>query len=462
MTGPQNLAEQPFPSPTVITLSAAILAYAVLLDSWWVADDWNFLAAVTGLVNSEILGARLVSQKLYWYSLYPLFGLNPWPWAAVRLALHASSALLVVRIARQCGLDRPAQAFAGIFFATTSLAFTPLLWNCGTEELLGVFFALFATLRWLAGHRLSAFLLAVAAILSKEAAFGLPVLLAALSLCRPAERRRSDWLVIGVLAAVVLGEALLVYRHFRLLQDSQDYALGSPLGALANLGLLSWFSLVPLKFQVIYDYRVDFRQLVGGAAILIWVAVAVWRWRLHDRLPAACLLAALVSVAATLPLATHIHAYYAYAAMAPAGLTLAALVFQRRWQRPRIILVLALVMIVQAGVSAHLRRNDNGYYLSKSIKISRQATAELRKLDTTPGDRVIIIRYGNRYHRKIRSALAGETGPRVLLGDGIEVQWLDNLTLDQLTPRTHLLVEQEFFLRRVNTSRLTERGFTLE
>ena len=161
--------------------AAAVIGRLPALGAWWNQDDWGLIGRAAGLANDlggSGLPARLLSQHLWWDLTWPLFGLDPIPHAWSRLVLHALSTVLVVRIASRAGLTSLARLVAGLLFAATPLAFTPLYWAAGIQELLAVLLALVAVERWLTGGRqnlLLAFLAAIASMLSKEAGLGLPL-----------------------------------------------------------------------------------------------------------------------------------------------------------------------------------------------------------------------------------------------------------------------------------------------
>ena len=121
-----------------------------------------------------------------------------WPFALAALALHAGAAVLVTALLR--ALERPfsVAATAGVlmFLAPQNLA--AALWFSATTDLLATVFVLSALLALLRGRRLVAALAALAAFLSKESAFVLPLLSAILLALRArtasdtaAARRRS-------------------------------------------------------------------------------------------------------------------------------------------------------------------------------------------------------------------------------------------------------------------------------
>ncbi len=171
--------------PEIAVFVAAVSGRMPALGAWWNLDDWGQLARAAGLdAGAAASGwpARLLSQHIYWDLTWPLFGLNSDAHALLRLALHGLAAVLVVRIAARGGLGPLSRLLAGLVFAASPLAFTPLYWASGIQEILAAVFALAAVERWLAapsqGRRQLAWasVLAALSMFSKESALGLPLL----------------------------------------------------------------------------------------------------------------------------------------------------------------------------------------------------------------------------------------------------------------------------------------------
>ena len=108
-----------------------------------------------------------------------------WPFALAALALHAGAAALVFVLLRTLGRPFTVSASAGalMFLAPQNLA--AALWFSATTDLLATVFVLGSLIALLRGRRFLAALTALAAFLSKESAFVLP-LLSAIVLALPA------------------------------------------------------------------------------------------------------------------------------------------------------------------------------------------------------------------------------------------------------------------------------------
>ncbi len=334
----------------VAVLLAAIFCRLPALNTWWCLDDWGQLARAAGRVDAPPgWPARWLSQHAWWSVTWPLFGLHAVWHAWSRIVLHALAAVTVARIARRASLTPAAQLIAGLLFAATPIAFTPLYWASGIQELLGGTLALLAIERWLAGGRvnvLAAGLLGAGAILAKESALALPLLLMATLVPRrsaKAVRPFLSWLVATALAALAVWEAWLVSTHFAT-GPRDPYALGGPLVMLGNLGKFGWWLPTP---GPVFTAQVTWAKAgIGIAVFLAWAAGAVWAWRRGRRLPLVAWTCALLSLAPVLPLVNQARPYMGYLAAAAGSLTVAGLVPARWIQRDGIVAALIVIVVV--------------------------------------------------------------------------------------------------------------------
>jgi hypothetical protein len=440
--------------PPLIAFLVGVIGRLPALGAWWNQDDWGQLGRAAGLVRESMLPARWLSQVAYWRLIWPLCGLAPDPCTWTRLLLHGASAALVVRIAARGGLGQPAQLLAGLLYAATPLAFTPVYWASGVQELLGAFFALWAVERWLAGGRLrlpSVLLLALLSFLSKENGLGLPILLAALLLWghhRPVGRLPA-WLVLILLALAASGEALLVLRHFAS-GPGQPYEIGAWWQPLDNLAMYGWWLLSPGPlFASHFNLGM---ALAGWSLWLLWLAWAVRSWRRGSRWPAAGLLAALLVLAPSLLLRSHWYPYLALLAAAAGSLTLASLL-PPRWQlRPlaALLLVLAAWGWAYGGMTWRLKARDaRGLPADPVVQrtaISYAAVNTMRHLppraDGSAQALLVLLqpprdaaqvelteRLGSSWvsGSLLYNALEGRLGPRLVLPDSVSIVWANDL-----------------------------------
>lgn len=439
---------------------AAIVGRLPALGSWWTQDDWGLLGRAAGLVEPvQGLPARVLSQHLWWRMNWALFGLDPTPQAILRVLLHAGSAALVVAIGRRAGLRPLSAAIAGLVFAAHPVAFTPLYWASGVQELLAGFFALLAVALWLGGGRRDLLLASLAAVLSmasKESALALPLLLVGL-LWTGAGVRLQDkayaWALTMLLLLVAVIEGVLVMNHFGT-AAGDPYALGGVNVVLANLGIFGVWLATP---TAIFAHRLDWTLAsVGLLVFLVWAAWAGIAWRRGMKLPAGAWAAALLSLGPALPLAGQIHPYLGYLASAALALTLASLVPARR--RPATgafaitLGVLGAVAVAWAygGMQTRLgQRLPSGLPADPVVRTTSLSWATCRSLPDLPLDRredgspaltllqfpldtrtaEMAERLGPRWVREseLHEAVGGTTGPRLVLDDSVQVDWVNAL-----------------------------------
>jgi len=445
-----------FSRDRLLVLAAAVLGHLPVLGAFWNRDDWPLLARASGLLESDGFPARVISQDLYWRLLYPVFGLATDPWTWTRLLLHAAAAVLVRRIARRCGLSAPAALLAGLLFAATPLAFAPLYWAAGVQELLGAALALLAVERLLAGGKKALLLGAFAgvlAIFAKENALCLPLFVGVIAYGGEREHRDRRLLVAIVLAIAAASEARLLWQGF-------PHGAGAiyelpPLSALpTNLVTFGWWLATPWPFFVPDD---NLLALTAGLlAWSLWLARSWHRWRTDDRRPAVWLTAALLSLAPALLVGSRLEPRLAYLAFAPGALLLGQLVLGKRQQLRTLVAVCMAVLAAATGwtvLEARLSARDADDLPTDPLvlhtSVSYAALRVLDSIDAAGSQRIVILQIENagrgRSHLPRTSdlplptvlydALAGDLGHEIFSSGRRPVAWvrrLDAVPLDAL------------------------------
>lgn len=457
--GATGRARGPLPWAPLTAGLAAVLGHLPVLGAWWCRDDWGLLARAAGVIAAPAgLPARWLSQHLYWQATWPLFGLDPLPHAWIRLLLHAGSAALVARLARRGGLTETAAALAGCVFAASPLAFTPLYWAAGIQELLAAMLALLAIDAWLGaagrGGRATAWavLAAVGSLAAKEPGLGLALVFGGLAWATPSARpgsRRALFVALAVTAAAAAGSAALAVRHFDHAPGA-PYALGDAATALVNLAFAARWLALP---GPVVDARASGAALLAGALVLAaWAAWGLWSWRRGRRLALAALGGALLSLAPVLPLRNHLAPYMAYLAVAGWALALATLL-PRRVPRPRAALAAMLVAATAWGWFATgtvlSRRNELGLPaddIVRATSLSWEARSVLQGIEGLGGGgavrQVVLLqvpagpgalehaqRFGERWAGRtdLHEALGGDLGPTLMLPRGVGARWANGL-----------------------------------
>ncbi len=365
-----NDARRTFPAgllsaTALLVFLAAVLTRLPALGSWWCLDDWGQLAHAAGVLAPEQgLHARWLSQYLFWSLTWPLFGLHAWPYALLRIFLHGLAAVSLVRIARHVGVGHGGRLVAGLLFAVSPFAFTPVYWASGIQELLAGTFALLAVERWLAPGRTGVVLptvLGLCSILAKESALGLAILWGLHTVWRRRHgdrSRRSRWLAVAVLLSAGAVEAVLVSRHFAT-GPGEPYATGGVFVVLGNLGKFGWWLMTQ---GPVFTGQVTWNLAYIGLGFWgAWMVMATISWRRGHHLPAVTLLAALLSLAPVLVLRNQVRPYMGYLFMACFSLLVGGLLPERR--RPGrwtgLVMVLTAVALGWWGMTVRIDKQDD-------------------------------------------------------------------------------------------------------
>jgi hypothetical protein len=412
----------------------AVVGHLPVLHSWWLHDDWIFLADAAGVVDRGGGLVRPVAYLAYWRLLYPLFGLVPWPWAVTRLALHAGSALLVGRLAERAGLDRRGGTAAALLFAASPIAFESLVWGTGAVELLGGLLVLAALERWLAPApraRTAALALAAAAVLTKEAG----LLLAPVFAWDLARRRQlASPAGAGVAALAVLSMAAVV-MVFRDLGAAPDYGV-NPGEAPRNLLVFGSWLLTPGPLLQPGTLHTVTGLVTGASAWALW-AVAVRLVRPGRRRAAAAALAlGLLGLVPVLVTGDHAVPRYLYFSYAGVCVTAALLVWPGRGPDNRTLALLTVLMLAAAvgGTRYQLdARHPSGRPLHRLVfkeEMSRVACRTILEAGVGPGDRVVFLAdpaTPKADRDLLRDVLGDDRAVRLLTGKETAAAWRDRL-----------------------------------
>jgi hypothetical protein len=444
---------------------AAIVGRMPAMGSWWNLDDWGQLgraAGMVGLAGEAGFPARWLSQHFWWDLTWPVFGLNSDAYTVARLLLHGLSALLVTRIGVRAGLGALPRLLAGLLFAVSPLAFTPLYWASGIQELLAAFFALLAVERWLAAgngdannrrNLLLACLAAILSMLAKEAGLGLPILFLVmmwLGIGVRLEDKAFAWAMVMFMLAAAVSEGVLVMNHFAA-DPTGTYATGNIQEGLANVCVYGWWLMSPgpiLASKLLWT-----RLVPGGALFVVWLVWGVIQWRKGKKLVLLAFLAALLSLGPVLVLKDRFVPYLAYLTGAAGSLALVSLLPVRWSPRYPVLIVLTIAATIWGFTGMKIRlanRDEMGLIADPVVRatsLSWQACrtlSDLKRFQSGNSLRYITIfqqpvspasadqaeRLGERWvgHTDLYNALHGTTGPEMVLGPDVTIVWASGLT----------------------------------
>lgn len=195
MTENRLIKKLALPAVGCLITAVAIINYWPVLNNTLIADDWAFVYTfhnspfyeVSKLFTTQApLFVRPMTMFVFWIHSN-LFGFNPWPSHLINVFLHAGSAFLIFLFMWRMGAQKTTALIATFLFVLTPVAPETVTWSSGRGDVLSLFFILMAMVfygTFLTKRKQSAFVGAMiasaAALLSKESAYLLLILLPAM------------------------------------------------------------------------------------------------------------------------------------------------------------------------------------------------------------------------------------------------------------------------------------------
>ncbi|MCB1162095.1 MAG: hypothetical protein H6693_01500 [Candidatus Latescibacteria bacterium] len=310
----------------------ALLLVALTLGLYWGAlrvffstDDLLFLLRAKGVEPWAMGTRRLLSVRVFFSVCWALFGERAALYHVLILLLHALNAWLLGRVAGRLGLSDRGAALAALLFLVSPVAFTSLHWISGVQDVMMATFALAALWAWLrrgaarAWSESLALVFYLAAILSKEAAFLLPVAAVLLPGESRARRLRAMLAFAPGLVLLYTGGAFVGKP------ENNPYATAYGLNVIWNAFTYSaWLVRCWTPFPDITPVFQPALWRWGLALPLLLAFLAWYRWREWAPWIGRASLMALLLLAPVLPLVRHSYLYYLYLPLAPLWLLAAA------------------------------------------------------------------------------------------------------------------------------------------
>ena len=391
-------------------VSAAVV-HGGALGGFFAADDLDFLMRARGLDPTPWGWARPLPGRLRWECFTAWFGVQPLPHLLLAWLLHASSALLVTRVALLAGAGRWAALAAGVLVAGSSVAYTSTHWASGLGEVMAAAFALGTltlhlecrrrtrpALAWLAGA------CAACAVCSKESVLLLPLAIFAFDRLAPASGaagrgafREIAWM--GGLAGVAVIVGWIASPNVA----GEAYALSrSPAAWLTNLFTYgAWLARLadPIRDR---NAVPDASLLPWGLAVFAAWGVAAWRDRAQPSRPVTAGLAWFVLLLApVVPLAGHSYLYYLVVPLAGAELATAVVLARLGARAGGAVSVGVLAMALAAYVGneafqVHQRQHLTGGEIivdrvARESSLLRRALASLERAHVAAGDTLVLV-----------------------------------------------------------------------
>lgn len=328
-------------------------------------DDLVHLQQAAGLTPTLPTPFRLLSQVVYFRSMYAVFGTQPMPFHVVTMGVHLVNVALVVGVLRRLGVASMLSWSIGALFGMLPLWTTLLSSGVGINDLGAMNLTLLGFHVIIGRRRLPGLAPALQGLglLFKESVIALPLL--GLAMCfRPTVSERVRALLGMLVVSTVAGVVFILLRPHGLAPDANVYGMRFGSNVVANLMTYTAWT-VELR-EPLPDLMSVASPEAWRVAVPLYVAlVATWLasgrdWRIG--LGLAWWIAGLLPV---LFLERQVHRHYMYAA-AP-GLVTALVVTASVWatriagllriERTRVLawagVAICVAVVALYGVMAH-------------------------------------------------------------------------------------------------------------
>jgi hypothetical protein len=361
-------------------------------------DDLQFLWSASGLGPHAAGLRRILSTRLFFDAAWRLFGDHPWPYHLVVLLFHAANASVLYLIARRLNLKKPQAYIASMLFVTTYVAFVPLHWISGIQEVTAAFFALVAAYSFL-GKTNASMVACLAAgclsVLCKDSSF---LVIPALAIVFPVSMRRR-W-ILGA-GGLLIGLGILAASGsfaFRPRGDPYETSVGTNI--IWNLltysaWLVRFWDDFPDKTP-----RYDPHLFAWGIILPALLLFVAWRVKNARTAIARATVLSLFALAPVLPLVRHSYFYYLYVPLIPFWMLAGAYLggMSRRYLAGTILALFILISIVN-GVrhrGAEIRPGVPEDPILRYALTAEHAVTSLRAGgNIEPGDYLILVRPKN-------------------------------------------------------------------
>lgn len=267
----------------------SLLVFVPSLAAWFSGEDFSFvLPASTGKPFYQTWQNLFYRPlpNLLWQFDYAVWGLNAPGYHLTNLVLHAANVWLVGWLVRKTDHSEFAGVVAAALFALTPVHIEPVVWLAGRPDLLATFFSLLSLVamqHFFSGSNRLLYAASViafgAAIFSKEAAAGIPLVLIGLNLLTEGwPGRGAAWrgFALKYLPFVAVEAVYWLVR----------YGMLGSLGSYGNDGLLNiaWNLTIGLWQPLLFPFNFESAGWLGGgllSAVLLffygWLATAFFR-----------------------------------------------------------------------------------------------------------------------------------------------------------------------------------------
>lgn len=338
---------------TLLPVLAALWIHRDALGAYFTTDDLILFERARGLAPWPDTVWRLISGRLYWQALFPVFGVDPLGWHVLGLLLHGVATALAAATARRLGASNTVAFLAALVFGVSARVRTLVQQVSGTGEILAVVLTLAALILLTRRRALAATPVHAAALLCKETVALAPL---AAVVAGPAGERTAR--LRAALPALVLSAALwayvLTHRAATGSLGGEAYAFGFGANLFRNLVTHVMWSADPLHLGAAVAQPAPMPWALASLAVL--AALVTYAWRSNDAVARAGLVLWFALVLPVLPLRNAVYEHYVYGARFGLALAFAqalvALLSRGLAPAPaarRVLAVVAALAVMQAG-----------------------------------------------------------------------------------------------------------------
>ncbi len=265
----------PNPSAMLALAALVIAAFAHSAASYFLSDDFVLLKHAPDYRRDAWLmfhrgGGDGFYRPIGYMGIWiteAIAGRNPIAWHAISLAIHIVNCWLFYAVASALGLSRFASIFAAALFAIHGSRPEAVVWIAGRFDLLATCFTLLALFMFMRRRDGIALAAAVLAMLSKESAFCIPLLIAIVAIGKEKSVRRA--LPFWAVAAIVF-----CYRA-ALLHGIGGYVTATGQNEVTTAGMRSIIETFVWRLWAVLFFPINWKIPLGLAMIASLVIYAI-------------------------------------------------------------------------------------------------------------------------------------------------------------------------------------------
>jgi hypothetical protein len=388
-------------APLVLLAGLVLLVFHNALFCFFTQDDFTWLRTATNFQGAKDIlqcfikynGAanyRPLTQELFFFINYKLFGLNPVAFHAAALAIHILNSFLVYAIIREIGNNRLSSFAGAVFYGVNATLFISIYWVSAVSEsgmatfylASLLFFIRFLQERSVTDYAVS-FLMFIAALMSKESAIAIPpIMLLTFLYLRPKLENKNIINAISMLLPFIV--TVIIYLAIRMMTigvpAEGPYKAGLNFLTLVNLyNYLVWSLNGFQVFEAIadlvgYGYIAPLKIVVG----LMSVAGLVYLILKQKRAFIFSFSWFAVALLPVLPFIHHAQNYYVNISIVGISLLIGVAInsFGKQAQFPAIVFVVFCVLLSIMNV----RYQEKHLWVTHRAALARTALQDIKLL----------------------------------------------------------------------------------